>query len=101
MLVFAAKLPFHAVDNTLDAGLKNIGGNPHRAPPFIAIGEDRQHSDQCAGTVLLIFFLSDIVHESDIELLQTNLGKLRIMFLENLPYGAVNGMDRAAAARGD
>jgi len=101
VLVFAAKFPLETVNDTFDAGLKDICSHAHSAPSVGAIGKNSQHSNQRAGA--FVFVIPDdatMVQQSNVELLQADLRKLRVMFLQDFSHGVVNGLYRTSTAGG-
>src|SRR5581483_4196081 len=101
VFVLAAELPLQAVDNAFDARLENIGGDADRAPALLIVGEDRQHAHQRGGALLVFLLLRSAVQQAHVELLEADLGKLRVVLLENLPHRVIHRVHGAAAARRD
>src|SRR6185437_9805697 len=79
VFVLTAKLPLQAVDDAFNAGLKDVGGDPDRPPAFLIVGEDRQDAHQSGGALVVLLLLKPAMQQADIELLQPNLGELRVV----------------------
>lgn len=83
MFVLAAQFPLEAVDQALDAGLKNVCGHADRSPSFCTVGKNRQDSDQGAGAALLNV-ARNAVQQAHVKLFELHVGKLGIVLFDIL-----------------
>ena len=99
MLVLATQFPLEAVDQALDAGLKNVSGHADRSLAFCTVGKNRQDSDQGTGAAILSVARA-AVQQAHVKFFEMQFGKLGIVLLENYAHGVVQSMNRAVAADG-